>query len=155
MQIRAADAPDVASIEALFEELDALHCQRLPYRFRASVGPVRSPEYLIQLVRGPDTAILLAEDAGNMLGFIHLALRTTPELPLFVPRRFALVENLIVAERARRRGVGRALMAEAEAWAHGRGVDSVELTVYEINDEAVAFYRALGYCVLSRRLFKH
>ena len=95
--------------------------------------------------------MLLAEDATAALGFAQVALRQ-PELPLFVPRRFVVVDSLVVAARARRRGVGRALMTEATAWARKRGATSVELTVYALNKEADAFYRALGYRVLMYRL---
>jgi ribosomal protein S18 acetylase RimI-like enzyme len=151
MQIRAAGANDLATIETLFEELDAFHRVRMPERFRASAGPPRSPEHLLKLLQDP-SAILLAEDDADALGFVHLAVRDAPEVPLFVPRRFVVVENLVVAERARRRGVGRELMAEANAWARSRGATALELGVYALNADANAFYRALGYDVLLYRL---
>ena len=43
-------------------------------------------------------------------------------------------------------------MTEADAWARDRGATAIELTVYAVNDEATAFYRALGYSVLSCRM---
>jgi ribosomal protein S18 acetylase RimI-like enzyme len=143
---------DLAMIEALFEELDALHRERIPERFRASSGPARSPDYLLEVIRGPDTAFLIAEDSGEVLGLVHLALRSAPELPMFVPRQLVIIENLVVAKRAQRRGIGRALMTAADEWAHEHRANSIELTVYEANEEGTAFYRALGYRVLSYRL---
>jgi len=152
MQIRPARPEDLASLEALFEQVDAHHRERLPERFRAGTGPARSHDHLLGLIHDPASAVLLADEAGDALGFVQLAVRDTPALPLFVPRRFAVIDNLVVAAHARRRGVGRALMAEADAWARGRGASTTELSVYAINDEAIAFYRALGYHVISYRM---
>jgi len=152
MQIRAAEPADLVSIAALFAELDALHPERLPERFAAPTGTARSGDHLLGLVQAPTGALLLAEADGEVVGLVHLVLREAPALPVFVPRRFAVVEDLVVAVRARRRGIGRALMAAADAWARDRDAVSIELTVYDVNHEAAAFYRALGFRVDSCRL---
>ena len=152
MQIRPAGASDLEALGPLFEEVDALHRERLPARFRAPSGPARPPGYLRAVVVGTGSAVLLADDSGDALGLVHVALRDAPDLPVFVPRRFAVVDDLVVAARARRRGIGRALLAGAEAWARRNGAAAIELTVYGCNDEAAAFYRALGYGILSHRL---
>jgi len=147
MDIRVATEKDLDTIEALFEDLDALHRDRLPNRFRAPTEPARSREHLNGLFIEP-SAILIADDTG----FIHVTLREPPPLPIFVPRRFVRIENIIVAARARRRGIGRALFAAAESWAKDRGATELELTVYTANHEALAFYRALGFTDLAARL---
>jgi ribosomal protein S18 acetylase RimI-like enzyme len=53
------------------------------------------------------------------------------------------VYYLAVASDARRRGLGRALMAAAEAWLKARGAPKIQLMVREGN-EAIGFYEALG-----------
>lgn len=50
---------------------------------------------------------------------------------------------LAVAPDHRRKGIGRALMAAAEAWLRERGAPKIQLMVREGND-AVGFYEALG-----------
>ena len=52
---------------------------------------------------------------------------------------------LAVAADHRRVGAGRRMMAEAEQWLNTRGAPKVELMVRTGNDEATAFYTALGY----------
>jgi ribosomal protein S18 acetylase RimI-like enzyme len=147
MEIRAATERDLGTLEALFEELDGQHRERLPTRFRAPTERARSHEHLLGLLAKPST-ILIAGD----LGFVHVVLRDALAAPIFVPRRFAMIDNLVVAARARRRGIGRALVAAADEWARQRGATDVELAVYAINDEALAFYRALGFADLVYRL---
>ncbi len=154
MQIRAATTSDLRSLEQLFDEVDAHHRVLLPERFRAPDGPARSEQHLLGLVTGPDSAVLLADDGGDAIGFATVLVRDPPPVPVFVPKRIGVVDSLGVARRARKRGVGRALMAAAEAWLRERGARDLELTVYEANPEAIAFYEAIGYRLLSRRMIR-
>jgi ribosomal protein S18 acetylase RimI-like enzyme len=55
------------------------------------------------------------------------------------------VNYLAVDPAARGRGHARALMARVEAELTARGCPKLNLQVREGNDEAMAFYRALGY----------
>ncbi len=103
-------------------------------RFRAVLADAVSNQ-------GPRTAVLIAQDQdGGRLGFISLTVR---EAIGGVER--AQVADLAVAESARRRGVGRALMGAAEAWARERRFSVVGLDVWSTNERAMAFYRDLGY----------
>lgn len=54
------------------------------------------------------------------------------------------VYYLAVAPHARRAGLGRALMAAAEAWLRERGAPKIQLMVREDNAAALGFYEALG-----------
>jgi len=56
----------------------------------------------------------------------------------------------------RRTGIGRAMVAAAEAWLQARGVWKVNLMVRNSNSTALGFYERLGYdddevAILSRR----
>jgi ribosomal protein S18 acetylase RimI-like enzyme len=67
------------------------------------------------------------------------------------------VNYLAVATDARRAGVGRALMAEAERVLAGLGCPKVNLQIRATNAAAIGFYEALGYTAddvvsLGRRL---
>lgn len=72
------------------------------------------------------------------MGFVTGVVHDTPPVPLFVPGRIGVVDSLSVAARARRRGVGCALIAEAEAWLRERGTRDIELTVHEAAHAAIA-----------------
>ncbi|WP_174520761.1 GNAT family acetyltransferase [Sphingomonas soli] len=54
------------------------------------------------------------------------------------------VYYLGVSPDARRGGLGRALMAAAEAWLRERGAPKIQLMVRGTNDAALGFYEALG-----------
>jgi ribosomal protein S18 acetylase RimI-like enzyme len=103
----------------------------------------------------PDVAVLVNEDdaaGGTITGAISVRVYDTPADPRMVSTRRAHVDALVVAEGARRRGNGRALMDAAAAWARQRGATRVVLTVWAGNSAARAFYRSLGYDLRSEVL---
>ena len=55
------------------------------------------------------------------------------------------IEDVFVRERARRSGLGRALVEAAIERARARGCARVELDVDEINGAALALYHSLGF----------
>ena len=85
---------------------------------------------------------------------MRIAIRDAPPIPILVPRRVAVVENLAVREDVRRAGIGRALMDHAQRWAEDLGATEIDLNVHEFNQAAIDFYRSLGYATSSRRMSK-
>ncbi|MEV8589221.1 GNAT family N-acetyltransferase [Streptomyces sp. NPDC051180] len=59
------------------------------------------------------------------------------------------IKRLWVAPGARRKGLAKALMAEALRRAAGSGAPSVRLTVWSWREEPVALYRALGFTAVA------
>jgi len=54
------------------------------------------------------------------------------------------VYYLAVAPERRREGLGRRMMAAAEAWLRDAGAPKIQLMVRDGNAEAIAFYEAIG-----------
>lgn len=152
--IRPARSDDYEGICALLSGVDALHRAALPEVFCEPDGPARTREYVSQLLADDEVALLVAEEKGELVGLVHVLKRKSRPIPLLVRRRFAVIDTLVVAEKCRRRGVGRALMGAAHQWARWRGLDRVELTVWEFNRAAVAFYESLGYTTARRKMWQ-
>ena len=53
----------------------------------------------------------------------------------------------------RGKGYGRAIMAAAEDWLRGRGIEKLQLMVRGDNEKVHAFYQALGYYDQNRTTF--
>ena len=119
------------------DDLDALF--ELVAGFATSFHPERAVfEASAQaLLERDDAWVATAESAGELtgycLGFEHLT--------FYANGRVAWVEEIMVADRWRRRGIGRRLMTGFEAWARARGAKLVGLATRR----AAAFYEALGY----------
>jgi ribosomal protein S18 acetylase RimI-like enzyme len=154
LTIREATAADYAAIGDIFAEADDLHRQHLPHIFQKPPGPAREQEYILGLLADESVGLFLAQLGGQVVGLVCVLARAAPAVPMFVPRRYANVDSLVVQQGFRRRGIGRALMERVQAWAQDKGLDHIELHVWDFNQEAIAFYQQLGYENLSRRMGK-
>jgi ribosomal protein S18 acetylase RimI-like enzyme len=89
----------------------------------------------------PESRVVVAEHEGSILGFIAVHGMARFEHDDSILRILALV----VDAGARERGVGRALMAEAERIGREMGAAFVELTAGHHRPEARHLYESLGY----------
>lgn len=153
-RIRKAVNADYESLCVLFEEADARHREHYPGIFRKPEGAVRTRGFVEGLITDEEHGLFVAEVDERVVGLLHVAIKTPSDFPILVPRRYAVIENVVVAAAFRRLGIGRALMAKAQAWAEAVGADSIELSVWAFNDGAVEFYRFLGYETQSRKMGK-
>lgn len=154
VNIRNAVAEDYPALCELFDGVDALHRDNLPHIFQRPDGSIRDQEYFLGLMADENVGLFVAEIDGELIGFIHVIIRDAPPLPIFVPRRYAIIDSLGVKTEAQGRGIGRKLMDIAREWALAKGATAIELNVYEFNQTAIAFYQKLGYCTLSRKMIK-
>jgi GNAT superfamily N-acetyltransferase len=90
-------------------------------------------------VAAGERALLIAEDAEGLCGTVQLVL----EQPENQPHR-AELSKMLVHRRARRRGLGAALMVAAEATARECG--KTLLVLDTANPEAERLYERLGWC---------
>jgi ribosomal protein S18 acetylase RimI-like enzyme len=152
--IREARPEDYEALCQVLDQGDTFHRQAVPQVFRAPDGPARSREYILAIIDSDDGAFYIAEEEGQIVGAVHVLVRQAPDIPIMVPRRYAVVENIAVSSAHRRRGIGRALMERAQRWAADRALTQIELSVWEFNDGARAFYQELGYETAVRRMWK-
>ncbi len=92
--------------------------------------------------RRPDCFCRVAVDADDTAVGVILV-RMQPEPMSRTPS--AHLEAIAVAEHAEGRGLGRALLAEAETEAHRRGARSMTLHVFTANERARRVYERNGY----------
>jgi ribosomal protein S18 acetylase RimI-like enzyme len=154
ISVRQATANDYNSLCELFDEGDSLHRDNLPHIFQKPNGAAREQDYYFGLIADENVALLVAEANEKLVGVVHAIVKNPPALPVFVPRRYAIVESIIVKSAFQNHGIGRSLMDKMQEWAIARGVTSIELNVYEFNETAISFYERLGYQTFSRKMSK-
>ncbi len=96
-------------------------------------------------------ATLIAETVeGRRLGYIHMR----PGKDGVTDEPCGYVSLLALAAEAEGTGVGRQLMAAAEAWARERGWRFLSLDVFADNRRAIDFYRRRGFKSETIRMVK-
>ena len=131
MTIRAPRPDDEAALAALLGELGY------------PVEPELAWARIERLARDARATVLVAEDAAGPLGLASCVLGVVARG--YAADDVAEITMLVVTERARRRGVGRALVAAAAAWARGRGCRRLTVAPGSGRREARAFYERLGF----------
>jgi diamine N-acetyltransferase len=153
IDIRKGTAGDYTALCELFDEIDGLHRDHLPHIFQEPGDAARQDRYAA-LLADESVAFLVAEAGGQLVGFVHVIVRDAPAIPVLVPRRYAIVDSIVVRSGLQNRGIGRMLMDKMQEWAIANEATSIELNVYEFNETAITFYEGLGYRTLSRKMSK-
>jgi ribosomal protein S18 acetylase RimI-like enzyme len=152
--IRLARRDDYDGLCAVLRELDDFHADALPRFFRHVDEAPRPLEWFTEALENPNWLLLVAEYEGTIAGLLSAVVKENLDLSIFAPRRWLLVDNVAVLNLYHRLGIGQALMEHAHSWATEQGLSEVELTVWEFNQAAIAFYESLGYTTIVRRLWK-
>jgi GNAT superfamily N-acetyltransferase len=104
------------------------------------------------VISHPEIEIIVAADAQDRpVGMVTLSHR--PQLRL--RGRVATVDELVVAESWRRKGVGRALMQHLMQRAGVLSVKRVELSAYLDREGLQTFYEACGFVRVERMVLRH
>jgi len=100
-------------------------------------------QYFAGALRMPLEVLLAVDDSGTAIGFAELSIRAYAEDCL--TDRVAYLEGWYVVPDARRRGVGRALVEAAEAWARAQGCTEFGSDAVIDNEASAMAHRALGF----------
>lgn len=135
IRIRRAGTGDLDALVRLLATLFAIEAD-----FRADAA--RQRRGLSLLLAAPDrSAILVAEREGAVVGMVtaQLVVSTAAGGPS------VLVEDMVVEEAERGKGVGRALLEAIEGWARSMGATRLQLLADRENAPALAFYARMGW----------
>ncbi len=102
-----------------------------------------SPRQYRQHLGSPTALVLAAVDRGRLLGKAVVFFRSNSNV--------ARLYSIAVAEEARGRGIGKALLACAERAARQRGVMRMRLEVRQDNASAMRLYERRGYLRFAAR----
>lgn len=151
---RRATQADYPAMLGIFMELEKQHVEGVPDFFRTMSHEEQVKEF-DSAMADDHTALIVAEKGIEVLGYILLKIKEPEVGSMLRPRRFVKISYLCVASRFYRSGAGTALLAAAEHWGAERGIQAIDLNVWDFNRGAIAFYEKMGYEAVSRRMWKH
>jgi GNAT superfamily N-acetyltransferase len=99
--------------------------------------------YATGLLQRKDTLTLVAEDAGEVVGYLIAQKQRRP--PIYHHTQVAYLSDSFVAETHRGQGILKRFMEELRQWCKKEGITAVDVQIFESNKEAVAVYHKLGF----------
>lgn len=126
--IRPARTDDIAAMAGLLGQLFAIEAD-FAVNMQAQMRG-------LSLLLGAGACLLVADEGGVVVGMVSIqTLISTAEGGVV-----GLMEDLVVAEGCRGRGIGTRLLHAALAWAREQGLIRVQLLADKNNTEALRFY---------------
>ena len=127
----------VELVEAVSDELVEAFARLVPQLTSTSPPPSRAA--LEEIAGSSATSLIVAREGEDIVGTLTLAVFRIPT------GIRAWIEDVVVDEGARGRGVGEALTLDAIVRARAAGARSVELTSRPTREAANRLYRRLGF----------
>lgn len=149
--IRQARPADFPAIDAIWTPVNTMHAEAHPEQLRPLDSAHRHTQFSDLLASGSG-CVFVAEQDGEIAGFVGVRTIEAPPAPALVSRTTAYVDIIAVDEQVRSQGVGRLLMTAVVEWARSNGIGELELDVFDWNTHAIAFYETLGMHSRSRRM---
>lgn len=108
-------------------------------------------QYIATLSDSPHDALFVCDmGAEGLVGVISAHV-----IPLLhTPGALARITALSIRDGYSRRGIGRLMIDQVEAWSKSVGAHRIEVTSGDHRHGAHAFYQAVGYALQSKRLLK-
>ncbi|MCC7408624.1 MAG: GNAT family N-acetyltransferase [Phycisphaeraceae bacterium] len=112
--------------------------------------PAEVVERLTRLLSSDTDGVIVADEAGKVVGVASMHLTSVLHASDFLGR----ITSLVVAEDRRGRGIGQALLHEAESWLWAHGCRRIEITSADHRAQAHLFYESCGYAKVQSRFIK-
>ena len=137
--VRAATENDIPRILELYSQL-AIESSEAEKRQAPALDNHRQAFSMINAL--PGCELLIAEEEGEVIGTMMVMI--VPNLS-HDAAPWAVVENVVVDNRYRRKGVGKLLMDYIKTRAEEVGCYKIQLSSDKRRDEAHKFYESIGY----------
>lgn len=140
--IRRAVKADAESLAKLYTELekDAVHYQ--PEHFVMSDGSSRLNNSMFE---DDAQALFVAEENGDIVGFVHIVLLKAKDIPCLRPQRNIYIQDMVVTKAYRSKGVGSRLMSAVKEYAKANGAEFLRTQVFPQNEDGMRFYEKNGF----------
>ena len=152
LAIRSATAADLETVVALRLALLREHASNAVYSRLRPDAPQRARRLFAAQLASPQEVTLLAERGSEVVGILRCV--ESVGSPLLFPERYGYVSSVYVRPEARRHGVLRLLLEEAERWSARRGLDELRLHSTADGESGNAAWSALGFAVVEHSRVK-
>lgn len=152
VKVLIAEATDAADIARLSYAVGRFHDVAMPTYFMPSTLDEHL-RIISEMLDSKTEVILKAVYEEKICGFLCLYVPQR-ERKGFVHTKTGIILSMGVDEAYRGKGIGTALISEAEKYLLQKGISALELGVYMFNENAYKLYEKLGFTTIERQMFK-
>ncbi len=137
--IRKAWLEDYSSIASLHQELSDLHVRWAAWNFK-EINSSYNKELFIERFEDENTFIFLAEEDERVIAYVIFEINHSEEFPILKKRSWLFIKDIIVSREYTWKWIWSLLLEKWEEIAKEMNLWSLELHVWNFNEEAIAFY---------------
>lgn len=149
MIIRFAKENELVRVNELRKQVNDLHVEGKPEVFKAGFND-ELRDHIYNIWDDPKQEIVVADLDGTICGFAVLHHIVKAATPFMYERDFIDVDEFCVDKDYRRQGVASEMITFMRNYAREKGFNRIELNMWEFNQDALAFYEAVGFKTYRR-----
>jgi GNAT superfamily N-acetyltransferase len=141
VKVRPATAEDAEALAQVYLASAEHHLRLDPSLYTRPDATEITERYRRRLPLPDDAAILVADIAGEVMGWVEIQLRQPGGEPRMLRDAFTAEIDIAVLPDYRGARIGSDLLEAAEQWAADRGVEFMTVEVHTANVDAARFYQ--------------
>ncbi len=149
--IREGNLADYEKLKSIHKEVHDFHVRGRPDKYKP-VDRSLEENYFRSMVEEETGRVFIMEKEGEVKGFLFLRLKESPDRSTHVKQKQLFIEDIGISQAHQGIGLGKLLFEKAVEAAKEMGADSLELGVWEFNQDAIRFYEAMGMTTQVRRM---
>ncbi|TMU88348.1 GNAT family N-acetyltransferase [Bacillus sp. BHET2] len=150
MQIREATKSDYEVVHQMQKQVHEIHTMERPDHYMMA-DTTLDMEYFNNLIDGENTKVFLLEE-DQPIAYTIITIKNTEERPILIPKKVVYMDDFGVDRKYRGKGVGKLFFGKIVEFAKSIEADSLELGVWEFNENAIKFYESMNLKTKMRRM---
>jgi diamine N-acetyltransferase len=150
MHIREATRNDYDVVHQIQRQVHEIHTKERPDHYKMA-DTTLDKEYFNNLIEGDNTKVFLLEE-DQPIAYTILTIKQTKERPILIPKKVVYMDDFGVDRKYRGKGLGKQFFAKIVEFAKSIEADSLELSVWEFNEDAIKFYESMRLETKMRRM---
>lgn len=144
MKIQEAKEKDIPILVELNNEVQKLHIKWNPEKFR-EINKNGVIEWFKELFNDKNVKVLIAFMDSKAVGYVIAKLLKREDNVFIYPSKFIEIDQIVVTEKYRNKGVGKELVEEVKNYAKSLGINLILLSVLAKNTSAIKAYANMGF----------
>lgn len=148
--MREATKNDYDTVHYIQKQVHEIHTKERPDHYKMA-DITLDKDYFNNLIDRDNTKVFVLE-AYRPVAYSILTIHPPKERHILIPKKVVYMDDFGVDEKVRGKGVGKRFFEQIVEFAKEIEADSLELAVWEFNEQAINFYESMHLETKVRRM---